>query len=139
MPILTRWFIKLGLVYLVVSMATGVLLASQSFLNLTTSVLALVHVFLHLFMVGWVTQLIFGVAYWMFPGLTRENPRGSQFLGWISLVALNGGLVLRAVAEPLHDLGFPGPWDGLMVLSAFSQWLAALAFVLNTWPRVKGK
>jgi hypothetical protein len=33
-------------------------------------------VYLHLFMIGWVTQMIFGVAYWMFPRVSKENPRG---------------------------------------------------------------
>ncbi|MFQ6616811.1 MAG: hypothetical protein ACE5HZ_08645 [Fidelibacterota bacterium] len=139
MPLLTRWFIKLGLVYLVLSLALAVLLAGRGLLDLPASVLALVHVFLHLFMVGWVTQLIFGVAHWMFPKYSREKPRGNESIGWVSLVTLNLGLVMRAVAEPAYDLGYPGPFGVLLIFSSFFQWLGAAAFVVNLWGRVKEK
>ncbi len=48
-------------------------------------------------MLGWATQLIGGVALWMFPPLSREQPRGDERLGWFAYGALNGGLLLRAV------------------------------------------
>lgn len=139
MPRLTRWFIKLGLLYLVLSLFLGVLLGGQTFLHLPDSIQAWTRVFLHLFMVGWVTQLIFGVAYWMFPRLSRENPRGSEFVGWITLVTLNLGLAMRTLAEPAFDLGYSGPFGLLLVLSAFLQWLGAVAFVTIIWARVKEK
>src|SRR6476660_2692413 len=37
---------------------------------------------LHLLVVGWITQVIFGVAYWMFPRYSAEQPRGSERVGW---------------------------------------------------------
>jgi hypothetical protein len=39
-------------------------------------------IFFHFFMVGWVTQMIFGVAFWMFPIINRDQPRGSHKVGW---------------------------------------------------------
>ncbi|MFQ6675299.1 MAG: hypothetical protein ACE5LH_03025, partial [Fidelibacterota bacterium] len=95
MPRLTRWFIKLGLLYLVLSLFLGVLLGGQTFLHLPDSIQAWTRVFLHLFMVGWVTQLIFGVAYWMFPVHSKERPRGREGLAWATFLLLNAGLILR--------------------------------------------
>jgi heme/copper-type cytochrome/quinol oxidase subunit 1 len=37
--------------------------------------------YFHLFLVGWVTQMIFGVIYWMFPIITRTRPRGNAGRG----------------------------------------------------------
>ncbi|MEZ4618275.1 MAG: hypothetical protein R2867_22555 [Caldilineaceae bacterium] len=88
-------------------------------------------------MVGWVTQIIIGVAFWMFPKFTKEKPRGSQMLAWSTYVLLNGGLLLRAVAEPANAIQAWMGWGRLLALSALLQWLGGLAFVANTWPRIK--
>lgn len=73
-------------------------------------------------MVGWVTQMIIGVAFWMFPKYTRERPRGSEALAWITYVLLNVGLLLRAIAEPANvPLGFYRR-DSFLVLGAELKW-----------------
>jgi len=102
-------------------------------------VAALSPVYFHLFMVGWVTQMIFGVIFWMFPIVSRARPRGSERLGWATYVLLNGGLLLRVVAEPANSVAPGGGWGWVLVASALMQWLAAVAFVVNAWPRVKEK
>lgn len=138
MPLLTRLFIKASFVCFTAAFLLNFLLASRPVFSLSPFIVNFTPVFFHLITVGWLTQLIFGVAYWMFPVYSKERPRGSDFLAWATLFLLNGGLFLRAVAEPTM-----GWWSFsglvLMPLSAVCQWLAGLAFVLNTWPRVKGK
>ena len=88
-------------------------------------------------MVGWVTQIIIGVAYWMFPKFTKETPRGSEALAWITYALMNSGLLLRTVAEPANAVQTWVGWGWLVALSALLQWLGGCAFVVNTWPRVK--
>lgn len=100
---------------------------------------ALEPVYFHLFMLGWVLQLIFGVAWWMFPILSREKPRGNEAIGWVVFYALNSGLILRAVAEPMRNLSTAGVWQVLLVISAVLQMIAGWTFVICIWPRVKGK
>lgn len=137
MPLLTRLFIKAGLLYLVAALIMGSLLLARPVLNLPNGIAALNPVYLHLFMVGWVTQLIIGIVYWMFPKFSREQPRGSEKLAWAIFFCLNAGLLLRAVGEPLNALN-PGAGAGwVLVLSALLQWLAGMGFVANTWARVK--
>ena len=134
MPRVARWFIKAGLVYLVLGLAAGVLIQARAVVTLPGWLATLRPVYVHLLVVGWITQLIIGVGYWMFPKFSKENPRGSEPLAWTTFALLNGGLALRVVAEPRAldaDLG------GMLALSAVLQMLAGWLFVINTWPRIK--
>ncbi len=137
MPPLTRWFVKAALLYLVAALAVGAALAAPGTLNLSPAGGALAPVYFHLFMVGWVTQLIFGVSLWMFPRHSKEKPRGSEAAALATFVALNAGMLLRAVAEPMRALTPGAGWSWLLVLSAGLQWLAGLLYVVNIWDRVK--
>ena len=132
-----RTFIKTALLYLVAAfLVGGVVLANQG-LRFSQEVGALLPVFYHLLTVGWLTQLIMGVALWMFPPLSREHPRGDERVGWACYGALNSGLLLRVVAEPLF--AWSGTGGPLLALSALLQTLAVWAFVWAIWGRVKGK
>jgi hypothetical protein len=92
--------------------------------------------YLHLLVVGWLTQLIFGVAYWMFPRHQSGLASWFERLGWICYGCLNLGLLLRVVAES----GPEGSWRGeSFVVSALLQLIAGWAFVATTWPRVRGR
>ncbi len=139
MPALTRWFVKSALAYFVGALLLGVALAMPAVFAIPPAVVALGPVYFHFFMVGWVAQLIFGVGYWMFPRYSKEKPRGSEPLGWATYGLLNIGLVLRTFGEPLHALQPAAGWGWVLALSAVLQWLAGVAFVLNTWARVKEK
>ena len=104
MPVLTRWFVKSALAYFVGALLLGVAVTLPAVLPAPPAVGALGPVYFHFFMVGWVAQLIFGVVYWMFPRYSKKHPRGSETLGWATYGLLNVGLLVRAVAEPLHAL-----------------------------------
>lgn len=137
MPILTRQFIKTGLIYFVFALFVGVLLAVQRLWQLPAYIATLTPIYFHAFMLGWVAQLIFGVIYWMFPKYSKEKPHGHEGLWQATYWLLNIGLVLRVISEPLNTLQNQPLWRWLLALSAILQWLAAVVFVLNTWPRVK--
>jgi hypothetical protein len=137
MPPVARWFIRTALLYLVASLLVGVALMLGPLLHLAPAISALQPVYFHLLMVGWVTQLIFGVVFWMFPKQSTERPRGSGALGWATYGLLNLGLLLRAVGEPLAAVQPGGGAGWLLAASALLQLLAGWAFVANTWGRVK--
>jgi hypothetical protein len=132
MPLLTRTFIKTAIVYFCLALLLGILMTVRAPSGMFP-------VYIHLLVFGWLTQLIFGVIYWMFPKYSRQTPRGHESLAWITYGALNLGLVLRAIAEPLHAAQVSQLSGWLLVLSAILQWLSGLTFVANTWPRVKEK
>ncbi len=125
MPPLSRWYIKGALLYLVAALLVGVAATGPAYV--------------HMLVVGWITQMIFGVAYWMFPKFSPETPRGNNAVAIATFVLLNVGLLLRVVVEPARawrpDL-MPG-W--LLVVAAVAQWLAGLGFAASTWPRIKEK
>jgi len=137
MPLLTRLFVKTAIVYFVAALLTGLLLAARPVLGLPPIVAGLSPVYFHLLMVGWITQLILGVAHWMFPRYTKEQPRGRDWLTWATFLLLNSGLLLRVIAEPARTVSADVVWGWLLALSALLQWLAGMAFVANLWPRVK--
>ncbi len=137
MPTLSRWFIKAGLLYLVVALTLGALNAIRPSFIPPALIASLYPVFVHLFIVGWLTQLIFGIAYWMFPKQSKENPRGNIRLAWIVFALLNIGLCLRAVSEPMQALNPDSMAGAGLALSAILQALAAWLFVGSVWRRVK--
>ncbi len=135
MPFLTRLFIRTALAYFAAALVVGVLTVAGP--GLPVAAAGLRPVYFHLLMVGWVTQLIVGVALWMFPKHSRERPRGSDVLSWATYIPLNVGLLLRAVAEPLTATRRGNGWGWLLAASALMQMLAGWAFVANVWARVK--
>ena len=139
MPTLTRWYIKTAMIHLIAALLLALILLLRPLLNLPQFIAFMNPGYFHLFMVGWVTEMIFGVIYWMFPIITRARPRGSDLLGWSSYVLLNIGLLLRVIGEPLSGVNPTATYGWLLVASALFQWLAGIAFVINSWPRVKDR
>jgi len=136
-PKLTRWYIKTSFVYFIAALVLGLSLAVRQVVDLSALISSLSPVYFHLFLVGWVTELIFGVVYWMFPKLNKKNPRGSESLNWLTYICLNIGLVMRVFGEPINALNPRIGWGWLLVFSAIFQWIAGILFVLNNWGRVK--
>ena len=132
-----RVFIRTALVYLLAAFLVGALVLVNQGLDLDQRLGALQPVFYHLLMVGWATQLICGVALWMFPSFSRENPHGDQRLGWVTYATLNAGLLLRVLAEPLFAWTGAPLWGWGLALSALFQVVAVWAFIAAIWPRVK--
>lgn len=138
MPTLTRWFIKTSFVCLALALIAGLLLSFQSELNLA-GFGGVFPVYVHLLVLGWVTQLIFGVVYWMFPKFSIEKPRRSESLGWWTYGLLNFGLLLRLIAEPIQSVQPNAVSGWTLVIAAALQFLAGLTFMINSWSRVKEK
>ena len=134
MPTLTRWFLRSAIVCLLAGLGLGVVTAGAT----GPAAAAVQPLMVHLLVVGWATQMIFGVAFWMFP-----RPGGAGFgdprPGWTAFVSLNLGLALRALAEPAVALGVAGPIATLALgVSAASQLAAVLLFATIMWRRVAG-
>ncbi|MCL6541346.1 MAG: cbb3-type cytochrome c oxidase subunit I [Roseiflexus sp.] len=139
MPRQARVYIKTAFVQLLISLFVGALLLINAGLRWQSGLNVLLPVYYHLLMVGWATQLIGGVALWMFPVHSRERPRGDERLGWIAYGALNGGLLIRAIAEPIHTLE-PRDWSAWgLVVAALLQVCAVWLLVVILWSRVKGR
>ncbi len=137
MPSLTRWFLRSALVCLVLALALGVAAAARPGAAATAAFAPLA---LHLLVTGWATQMIFGVAYWMFPRVLPGRSFGNPVLAWSACAGLNAGLVLRAVAEPLVAMRGSGPATAAaLVVSGLLQLTAVVAMTAVLWKRVAGR
>lgn len=137
MPTFTRWCIKTAFLYFTVAVLIFAALLWSQVLILPPVVAALRPVAYHLLMVGWASQLIFGIVYWMFPRLSKEQPRGNERAAWFVYMTLNSGLLLRLLAEPLQMIQPAPAWGWMLVLSGLLQVCAGWVFVWNSWSRVK--
>lgn len=134
MPLLTRLFIKSGLIFFLAALIIGVLTQIK-----TVQFPGMVPLFWHTLTVGWITQIIMGVSMWMFPGRIREENFSNQKWGWMAFLFLNIGLWLRVLAEPLLSISQNETWNMLLVISASFQFVGVSSYVLEIWPRVMSK
>jgi hypothetical protein len=135
MPPLSRWLVKSGFVSLALALLIEALLARPTGFLPALPNTALHLGAIHLLTVGWLLQLISGVAFWMFPKHPTVPPRGDERLGWAGLVLLNSGLALRLLGEAWR-LGLAGPsWP--LIAAALLQLLAVTLLVTLLWPRIR--
>ena len=142
MPKISRVFVLTALLYLALAMLAGILLAGLgtggggvgvSGSGSLGSVALLRPAWIHLITVGWLTQLVFGVALWLFPRpRDHADPDGTDL--WLCYGALNAGLLLRVASEAGPALGLS---TDFLPLSAALQFVAVLVFVFHVWPRVR--
>jgi hypothetical protein len=131
-PLLSRWFLRTAIAWLVAGLAIGILVSLPSLAG-TGIAAGFAPVEVHALVVGWATQMIFGVAHWMCPRPGPGRSFGNPVLGWSSWAMLNAGLILRAVAEPLNTLH--GGQVLLLTASALLQLAAIVLFTVHIWPR----
>lgn len=140
MPPLVRLYVRTAFVYFVAGFLLLALMALDGWLNIGRWFGAVYLSQLHLLVVGWITQLSIGVAYWMFPRFLKEidpRPRGSDTLAWAVYICLNAGLVLRLAVEPFYRMTGQSWLAALVALSGVLQAAAAVGFGLLIWARIR--
>jgi hypothetical protein len=140
MPEFVRYFIKTGIAYFLLALLIGVILVIHPFVELPGFLGALFPTYLHVFTVGWITQLIFGVSIWMFPAPERGGRYGNETVVWSIYWTLNVGLALRIIGEPGKAyLSTSLLMNWLLLLSAVLQWVSGILYAYHIWGRIKGK
>jgi hypothetical protein len=138
-PTLTRWFLKTAMLYFLAGFILGGVLLIELGWKGRPIFSVLQPVYWHFLLVGWLMQCIFGVAYWMFPTFSKDQPQGSSTLGWITYGTLNTGLLVRAIIEPWHSVAPQRGVGWLLIPAALLQVTAGWCFVLNTWGRIRDR
>lgn len=134
MPVISRAFIKSGMVFFALSLVLGVALQIESL-----PLPAIIPLFWHCLMLGWITQIIMGVSLWMFPNRKKEEHFTALLPEWTAFYGLNFGLALRIIAEPFVYSTDAGVFKVLLAASALLQMLAVSGYILAVWPRVLSK
>ena len=139
MPPLTRALVRAALAWLVVAFVLLGLVAASPAMPSLGRFGALGPTAVHALVVGFTTQLIFGVALWMFPRPRKPEGAERRAIGWAVVGLLNAGLALRLLAEPLVAFLGTGAWGLVLLASAAAQLLAVSGFVVLAWPRVRSR
>lgn len=137
MPRLTRYAIRLGLVHLALGMGGWLLYTLNQIGTVGGNWAALRPISLHWITVGWLTQLIFAVMYWMFPIISRAAPYGERWIAWLGFGALNIGLAWRAVFEFGLSQGWGSQAGWGLVGAGVLQWAGVTAWIIAVWPRIR--
>ncbi|MGH7727685.1 MAG: hypothetical protein ACREM2_02670 [Vulcanimicrobiaceae bacterium] len=140
MPIQTRLFVKTSLVYLLTTFVLGAVMAFARALGVpVAAVWSVVHA--HLGFVGWLVNLVFGIAFWILP-LDRQRFPATQgrypaYAPLLCFALLNGGLLVRVIAEPWLTYGGGATAAALFAGSGLLQLGGAVVFARVAWQRVR--
>ena len=139
MPYVSRLFIKAGIAYLVLTFIAGALLIMLEAAGRPVPfVIAIEHG--HAGFVGWLVNMVIGVAYWLLPANRARFPqtqgRYPERLARFSFYALNTGLALRLLDEPWFTFQPSSAGAGLLYVAAFLQLFGIGAFAWIAWQRV---
>jgi hypothetical protein len=133
MPTPSRWLVKTALLYFALALGLGLVRAAET-VGLASGVsVPLWLPQLHALTVGWLSQIVFGVAFWLFPR-PSPDPWGRPLI-WGAYAALNLGLVLRFVSEPALLPPSGRAWG--LLAAAGLQWGASLLLAGYFWWRLR--
>lgn len=137
MPRLSRFFLRGGFICLAVGMLAGGLILFQKGTGRFPAFWILLPAHIYLVLVGGVTQCALGVSYWILPRLAAGKGRGNTALAWFSYGALNTAILL-IVLHPAVEIALGVLAAGAtFVCGGILQGVAAIAFTLHAWPRIR--
>jgi cbb3-type cytochrome oxidase subunit 1 len=125
----TVWFIKCALVYLVIATLLGIHMAVSG------PMYPYMPVHVHLNLIGWMSMMIFGVAYHILPRFSGK-PLWSERLSVWHLWLANIGLIGMVLGWFLKGLA-----KGTLVLIVFSliEGLSIFFFVVNMFKTIRAQ
>lgn len=131
MPRLTRWAIRMALLYLMLGFTFGALILSNKAVRLHPAVWSLLPGHIEFLFLGWTVQLALAVAFWILPRFPTSPKRGNVAFAWSAVALLNLGVWLVTLAPWM-----PGPLPAGVVGRAL-ELAAAVFFAIHVWPRIK--
>lgn len=131
MPRLSCWFVRAGLVHLLVGFTAGSLLLIHKGLALHPLLWRLLPLHIECVFIGWTVQLALGVAFWILPRFHSGPERGNVAPAWFAWTLINLGVVLAGLSAALDTPGWA------LFAGRLAEAGAALAFALHAWPRIK--
>ena len=130
MPRLTRWMLRLALVYLMLGFTLGGLILCSQGSDACPPVWSLRSLHIELLTVGWMAQLALGVAYWILPRYVG-GVRGPSAPAWAAWGVLNVGLWTAGLAPALAAPPL------ILAAGRTAEAAAVLVFAMQLWPRAK--
>jgi len=129
MPRLSTWFMRAALLHLALGFSFGGLILWNKGLLSYPLAWRLLPAHIELLLVGWIVQLVLGVAFWILPRFGAR--RGNVKLAWTAFGLLNVGVLLAGLGPVF------GAPSLLVLLGRTLQAAGAAAFAIHAWPRIK--
>lgn len=130
MPKFSIWAGRLALLYFLVGITFGGLLLINKAAPFDFRIWYLLPLHIEFLLMGWIVQLVFAVAYWIFPRFTFEPKRGPAGFAWVGLGLLNAGVWLVSLASFFASI--PS-----LMLGRLLEIAAVMLFAYQLWLRTK--
>lgn len=125
MPRVAAWFIRASLCHMMGGFVLGGLLLASKGIAMPPRIWVLRSVHIEMLLVGWMIQLVLGVAIWIFPRFVlHRRPRRSAVTAWLAFALLNFGVLLVCMGDTTAAAG------------RVSELAAAASFAIHLWGRV---
>jgi hypothetical protein len=129
MPRVSIWLIRASLIHMLSGAMLGVF---YMWLKVTGwPLFAASHRPVHIeqMLIGWMVQLVMGVAFWILPRRPGQASGRSDTLMWVVFGLLNGGILLAALG------GDPALPSWIALPGRMAEALAVLLFASHAWTR----
>lgn len=139
MPRLSQLMIRTALIWLAIGYTLGALVLLNKGVPLFPWLWTLRMAHVHALLVGWMVQLASGVAFWILPRLDASGARGDERLVKLCYGALNAGVTLAVLHDPLASAARVGDaplYRAMLVGAGVLYLIAVAAFVAHAWRRV---
>ena len=130
MPGVSRWMIRLSLIYFLSSAAIGMGMLINKACPLFPEIWLLLPVHIEFMLFGWVIQFVLGTAYWILPRFLETKGRGNPKPAILTPVLFNAGILLETLSfsgDGLHNFALTG---------RILEGLTVLVFISLHWKRV---
>jgi hypothetical protein len=131
MPVLSLYFIRTALLYLLCGTTIGAVLLIQKGIPFLKPFWILLPVHIEMVIFGWIIQLVMGVAFWMLPRYGVAPVRGNQIWMVLAYIFLNAGVILVCAGSLLYI------YPAIRVAGHVLEGLAVIFFARQIWPRIK--
>jgi cbb3-type cytochrome oxidase subunit 1 len=130
MPRLSQWMIRAALLYLLLGFTFGALLLTHKGIPLHPALWSWLPAHIEFLLMGWIVQLIMGVAFWILPRFWQKPVRPYESFAQIAFLLLNVGIWL-VVAATTFRAG-----QNLLIAGRLVEMSAVLFFALHAWKRL---
>lgn len=134
---LVRRYIKTAIAFLALGLAIGVWMIVRRELYSAYATPFETSAHTHALLVGFVMEMILGVALWLFPrpekGNVRYSPRAAEAAYWLLTV----GTAARVAGELARPFSVSLVLRWLIVLCGIAQTVGLLLFFHTMWPRIR--
>jgi hypothetical protein len=130
-PLLSRWFIRAALSYLVIGFTLGALILVQKGIPLHPAFWQLLPAHIECLFLGWTLQLAMGVAFWILPRHLQGSGPGNEAAAWLAFGLINVGVIMVSVGWTWGAPSF------IPLVGRVAEAGAAVAFAVHAWGRLK--